>query len=97
MARPSRHLGRCSVDLPDLIAAAVASRSLTVLWQREARYLNEGDRAEVRRRINAIVAGMRDNVRPGGARSEPTALGAARVGGVQHADQPGKAQPDPSG
>jgi AcrR family transcriptional regulator len=35
---------------------------LTVLWQREARYLNDGDRAEVRRRINAIVAGMRDNV-----------------------------------
>ena len=51
-----------NVDLPDLIAAAVASRSLTVLWQREARYLNEGDRAEVRRRINAIVAGMRDSV-----------------------------------
>ncbi len=51
-----------SVDLPDHIAAAVASRSLAVLWQREARYLNEGDRAEVRRRINTIVAGMRDNV-----------------------------------
>jgi AcrR family transcriptional regulator len=51
-----------SEDLPDLIAAAVASRSLTVLWQREARYLNDGDRAEVRRRINAIVAGMRENV-----------------------------------
>ncbi|CAM4345241.1 HTH-type transcriptional repressor KstR2 [Mycobacterium basiliense] len=51
-----------SVDLPDLIAAAVASRALTVLWQREARYLNDGDRAEVRRRINAIVAGMRESV-----------------------------------
>lgn len=51
-----------SVDLPDLIAAAVASRALTVLWQREARYLNDGDRAEVRRRINAIVAGIRDSV-----------------------------------
>ncbi|KKC05660.1 TetR/AcrR family transcriptional regulator [Mycobacterium nebraskense] len=51
-----------NVDLPDLIAAAVASRSLTVLWQREARYLNENDRAEVRRRINAIVAGMRESV-----------------------------------
>lgn len=51
-----------SVDLPDLIAAAVASRVLTVLWQREARYLNEGDRAQVRRRINAIVAGMRESV-----------------------------------
>jgi AcrR family transcriptional regulator len=51
-----------SLDLPDHIAAAVASRSLAVLWQREARYLNEGDRAEVRRRINTIVAGMRDNV-----------------------------------
>lgn len=51
-----------SVDLPDLIAAAVASRALTVLWQREARYLNEGDRAQVRRRINAIVAGMRESV-----------------------------------
>jgi len=49
-------------ELPDLIAAAVASRSLTVLWQRESRYLNDADRAEVRRRINAIVAGMRDNV-----------------------------------
>jgi AcrR family transcriptional regulator len=51
-----------SADLPDLIAAAVASRSLTVLWQREARYLNDDDRVEVRRRINAIVAGMRENV-----------------------------------
>lgn len=51
-----------NVELPDLIAAAIASRSLTVLWQRESRYLNEDDRAEVRRRINAIVAGMRDNV-----------------------------------
>ncbi|GAB7142369.1 TetR family transcriptional regulator Mce3R [Mycobacterium riyadhense] len=51
-----------SVDLPDHIAAAIASRSLTVLWQREARYLNEADRAEVRRRINVIVAGMRANV-----------------------------------
>ena len=51
-----------SVDLPDLIAAAIASRALTVLWQRESRYLNEADRAEVRRRINAIVSGMRDSV-----------------------------------
>jgi AcrR family transcriptional regulator len=51
-----------SIDLPDLITAAVASRALTVLWQREARYLNDNDRAEVRRRINAIVAGMRDSV-----------------------------------
>lgn len=51
-----------NVDLADLIAAAIASRSLTVLWQRESRYLNEDDRAEVRRRINAIVSGMRDNV-----------------------------------
>ncbi|BBZ39774.1 TetR/AcrR family transcriptional regulator [Mycobacterium conspicuum] len=51
-----------NAELPDLIAAAVASRALTVLWQREARYLNDDDRAEVRRRINAIVAGMRDNV-----------------------------------
>ncbi|WP_025737179.1 TetR/AcrR family transcriptional regulator [Mycobacterium genavense] len=51
-----------NVELPDLIAAAIASRSLTVLWQRESRYVNEDDRAEVRRRINAIVAGMRDNV-----------------------------------
>jgi AcrR family transcriptional regulator len=51
-----------NVELPDLIAAAVASRALTVLWQREARYLMDDDRAEVRRRINAIVAGMRDNV-----------------------------------
>jgi AcrR family transcriptional regulator len=51
-----------NAELPDLIAAAIASRALTVLWQRESRYLNEGDRAEVRRRINAIVSGMRDNV-----------------------------------
>ncbi|BBX96629.1 TetR/AcrR family transcriptional regulator [Mycobacterium lacus] len=51
-----------SADLPDLIAAAVASRSLTVLWQREARYLNEADRAEVRHRIQAIVAGIRASV-----------------------------------
>jgi AcrR family transcriptional regulator len=52
-----------SVELPDLTAAAVASRSLTVLWQREARYLDDIERAEVRRRINAIVAGIRDGVR----------------------------------
>lgn len=51
-----------NADLEDLIAAAVASRALTVLWQREARYLNEDDRTAVRRRINAIVAGMRDSV-----------------------------------
>lgn len=52
-----------SADLPDLITAAVASRSLTVLWQREARYLDRIERAEVRRRINAIVAGIQDSVR----------------------------------
>ena len=52
-----------SVELPDLIAAAVASRSLTVLWQREARYLDDVERTEVRRRINAIVAGMHEGVR----------------------------------
>lgn len=52
-----------SVELPDLTAAAVASRSLTVLWQREARYLDDVERSEVRRRINAIVAGIRDSVR----------------------------------
>jgi len=51
------------VELPNLIAAAVVTRALTVLWQREARYLNEVDRAEVRRRINAIVAGMNEAVR----------------------------------
>jgi AcrR family transcriptional regulator len=51
------------IELPNLIAAAVVTRELTVLWQREARYLNEVDRAEVRRRINAIVAGMNDAVR----------------------------------
>ena len=58
MATPALH-----TDLPGLIAAAVATRALTVLWQREARYLNETDRAEVRRRINAIVAGMDAGVR----------------------------------
>jgi len=52
-----------SDELPDLASAAVASRSLTVLWQREARYLDDLERAEVRRRINAIVAGIRDGVR----------------------------------
>ncbi|BBX01661.1 TetR family transcriptional regulator [Mycolicibacterium moriokaense] len=52
-----------SAELEDLIAAAVASRSLSVLWQREARYLDETERAEVRRRINAIVAGMHEGVR----------------------------------
>lgn len=51
-----------SDELPDLITAAVASRSLTVLWQREARYLDEAERTEVRRRINAIVAGMHQAV-----------------------------------
>ena len=52
-----------SDELPDLVTAAVASRSLTVLWQREARYLDEAERAEVRRRINAIVAGIDESVR----------------------------------
>src|SRR6476469_3290094 len=51
------------VELPNLIAAAVVTRALTVLWQREARYLNDIDRAQVRRRINAIVAGMDESVR----------------------------------
>lgn len=50
-------------ELPNLIAAAVETRALTVLWQREARYLNDGDRSEVRSRINAIVAGMQAGVR----------------------------------
>ena len=50
-------------ELPNLIAAAVVTRALTVLWQREARYLNDIDRGQVRRRINAIVAGM-DRIRP---------------------------------
>ncbi|MEZ0356114.1 TetR/AcrR family transcriptional regulator [Mycobacterium sp. SA01] len=50
-------------ELPDLIAAAVETRALTVLWQREARYLTDDDRAEVRQRINAIVAGMQAGVR----------------------------------
>jgi len=52
-----------SVELPALIAAAVATRSLTVLWQRESRFLNDADRAGVRRRINVIVAGMQEGVR----------------------------------
>ncbi len=50
-------------ELSDLIAAAIATRALTVLWQREARYLTEADRAAVRDRINAIVAGMQAGVR----------------------------------
>ncbi len=50
-------------ELPDLIAAAVETRALTVLWQREARYLTEDDRAEVRGRINVIVSGMQAGVR----------------------------------
>jgi AcrR family transcriptional regulator len=50
-------------ELPELIAAAVETRALTVLWQREARYLTTDDRAEVRSRINAIVAGMQTGVR----------------------------------
>ena len=50
-------------ELPNLIAAAVTTRALTVLWQREARYLNDIDRGQVRRRINAIVAGMDESVR----------------------------------
>lgn len=57
---PARPL---DAELPELIAAAIATRALTVLWQREARYLNEVDRAEVRSRINAIVAGMEASVR----------------------------------
>jgi AcrR family transcriptional regulator len=50
-------------ELPELIAAAVETRALTVLWQREARYLTAADRAEVRGRINAIVAGIQAGVR----------------------------------
>ena len=34
-----------------------------MLWQREARYLDDVERTEVRRRINAIVAGMHEGVR----------------------------------
>jgi AcrR family transcriptional regulator len=47
-----------SIDLPNLIAAAITTRELTVLWQREARYLDDTERAEVRGRINAIVSGI---------------------------------------
>jgi AcrR family transcriptional regulator len=54
---------RLSVELPGLIASAIVSRALTVLWQREARYLDQVERAEVRRRIHAIVAGIREAVR----------------------------------
>ncbi|HRD12303.1 MAG TPA: helix-turn-helix domain-containing protein [Mycobacterium sp.] len=57
---PARPL---DAELPDLISAAIATRALTVLWQREARYLNEADRADVRDRINTIVAGMEASVR----------------------------------
>ncbi|WP_370331060.1 TetR/AcrR family transcriptional regulator [Mycolicibacterium hippocampi] len=52
-----------SSELADLITAAVASRSLTVLWQREARYLDDAERAEVRRRIHAIIAGIEASLR----------------------------------
>ncbi len=52
-----------SAELPDLVTAAVASRSLTVLWQREARYLDAAERAEVRRRIHAIVTGIEQSLR----------------------------------
>lgn len=54
--------------LPGLVEAALATRRLTVLWQREARYLPEADRRAVRGRLNSIVAGIHDNVvaeRPG--------------------------------
>lgn len=54
--------GPLHTELPDLIAAAVETRELTVLWQREARYLDQADRAQVRERINAIVAGIRAGV-----------------------------------
>ncbi len=51
-----------SAELPALISAAVASRALTVLWQREARYLDATERSHVRRRINAIVSGMQQAI-----------------------------------
>ncbi len=54
--------GPLHAELPDLIAAAVETRELTVLWQREARYLDKTDRAQVRERINAIVAGIQAGV-----------------------------------
>lgn len=54
--------GPLHAELPDLIGAAVETRELTVLWQREARYLDKADRAQVRERINAIVAGIQAGV-----------------------------------
>lgn len=69
-ARPPLH-----DELPDLIAAAVETRALTVLWQREARYLTDHDRTEVRGRINAIVASMQS----GGVRLEMPELSPPHV------------------
>jgi AcrR family transcriptional regulator len=60
---PESAAGPLHAELPELIAAAVETRALTVLWQREARYLTDDDRAEVRRRINLIVAGIQAGVR----------------------------------
>ncbi len=68
VSRPAGHdtaaaASPLSAQLPDLVAAAIATRALAVLWQREARYLNDADRREVRHRINAIVAGIDAGVR----------------------------------
>ena len=86
-----------SVELPDLIAAAVASRSLDRV------VAARGPLPRRRRAHGGAQAHQRD--RRGHARGCPTgdaglqpcAHGAASLGGVQHPHQPWQAQPDPAG
>ncbi|BBZ15685.1 helix-turn-helix domain-containing protein [Mycolicibacterium gadium] len=77
-----------SVELPDLTAAAVASRSLTVLWQRgpATSTTSSGPSAPShqrhRGRHSRQCAARSD-------RAQPPASRTARLGGVQHHHQPG--------
>jgi AcrR family transcriptional regulator len=48
--------------LPGLVESGIANRDLTVLWQREARYLSSDDRRRVRQRINEIVSGIHASI-----------------------------------
>lgn len=51
-----------SLALPGLVESGIANRDLTLLWQREARYLSPADRRRVRRRINEILSGIQASI-----------------------------------
>lgn len=51
-----------SLALPGLVESGIANRDLTLLWQREARYLSSDDRRRVRQRINEILSGIQASI-----------------------------------